>query len=304
MLVSAARAMRRWLTEAGPSRLPSRAAAPTDRMPIFVISYNRGRLLERVVRSYANLSQPTEIVIHDNGSDDEATRDVLTKFERAGTPVVRSGKIRSADELNLVDKTIRRYFKRRGVLAPYIVTDCDIDMSAALPDAIAVYSELLDKFPDVACVGPMLRIRDIPRHYTLYNHVMNRHIEQFWEKLPEWTETSRGPVAFLRAKIDTTFALHRAGAPFHRLKSGIRVYHPYEALHLDWYPDLTDAGDPAYRRSSSVKISTWANEVEFERHGDDRLKYDRFNYVDRDETGALVAKSFRFGEAAGTPAPE
>jgi len=70
--------------------------------------------------------------------------------------------------------------------------------------------------------------------------------------------TSRGRLAILQAPIDTTFAIHRGGQPFRRLKKGVRVYHPYEARHLDWYiaPEVSNA----YRLASSSNISHWDNE--------------------------------------------
>jgi glycosyltransferase involved in cell wall biosynthesis len=258
-------------------------------IPIFVISFNRGDYLRRVIDSYRRLATPTVIVVHDNGSDDRATLHALDQLDRSGITVVRRGKIGHADQLNEVDRTVRRYFDASRPPSPYVVTDCDVDLSIADPDALAVYRELLDLKPEAACVGPMLRIRDIPKTYPLYNQAMNRHIEQFWRHAPEWVETSKGRIACLTAKIDTTFALHRAGAPFRRLKPGIRVYEPYEALHLDWYEAA--AQDP-YRRSSSPAISHWNNDQQLQDHAGAALAYDRFTYVER-EDGVLRVKTGR-----------
>jgi hypothetical protein len=119
---------------------------------------------------------------------------------------------------------------------------------------------------------------------------MNRHIEQFWRHEPAWMETSRGRIACLAAPIDTTFALHRAGEPFRRLKQGVRVYEPYEALHLDWYPAADDGA--AYFRSSSPGISHWNNAKAVSDLKDAPLAYARFTYVER-EDGALRVKAGR-----------
>jgi glycosyltransferase involved in cell wall biosynthesis len=265
---------------------PKPEGAPT---PIFIISFNRARYLQRVIESYRRLSTPVDIVIHDNGSDDPTTLAALDDLERGGVKVARRPKIHDADQLNRVDRTVRAYFAAAGYVSDYVVTDCDIDMSVADPDAIELYREVLNRYPSAQCAGPMLRIRDIPKTYPLYNQAMNRHIEQFWRHEPAWIETSRGRIACLAAPIDTTFALHRAGDPFRRLKQGVRVYEPYEALHLDWYEAA--AHDP-YRRSSSPAISHWNNDQQLQDHAGAALAYDRFTYVER-EDGVLRVKTGR-----------
>jgi hypothetical protein len=258
-------------------------------IPIFVISYNRGAMLQRAVDSYLRLSDAVEVIVHDNGSDDPATLESLHALHSAGITVVRAPKIHEQVQLNSVNATVRTHF---GDVSNgrYVVTDCDIDMSIADPDALAIYGELLDRFPATACAGPMLRIRDIPRDYPLFNHVMNRHIEQFWGQAPQWIETSSGPTAILPAPFDTTFALHRAGEDFRRLKDGIRVYHPYEALHLDWYLTAEDPPTDAYGHTSSERISHWSNDARRKRHGQAALRHKHLIYVDREEGGGLIAR--------------
>jgi hypothetical protein len=187
--------------------------------------------------------------------------------------------ITSPDDLNRVNETVESYFSDWAEPGRYVVSDCDIDMSIADPRALDVFEELLNKFRRIDCVGPMLRIRDIPRSYPLFNRVMNRHIEQFWMRMPTFEETSFGQIAILDTQIDTTFALHRAGEPFRRLKSALRVYEPFEALHLDWY--ATEGNDSLYSESSSSEISHWNNKAERARYGDTALEYSHFYAVRR-----------------------
>ena len=111
---------------------------------------------------------------------------------------------------------------------------------------------------------------------------------------PSSSATSRGTVAVLPAVVDTTFALHRAGEAFRRLKSGLRVYEPFEARHLDWYL----GGEPSaeargYARSSSPEVSHWNNEVENERHRDVRLDYQAYLVVRRTPAGTLEVREER-----------
>lgn len=267
-------------------------------LPVFVISFNRGAMLRRCLAGLRHLRRPTLPVIHDNGSTDPETLRVLSDLEAAGVAVRRAAAISSADDLNDVDRTVADFFADWSEPCRYVVTDCDIDMSVADPDAITVYDELLDVFRRAGCVGPMLRIRDIHRTYPLYGRVMNRHIEQFWHRRPTWVETARGRIAVQECPIDTTFALHRAGEPFRRLKAAVRVYEPYEALHLDWYEE-TRGLDGSYPDTSHPAISHWNNRVEERRQRDERLRYDRFHAVRRGPGGGLEEYVCRITPPAG-----
>jgi len=257
------------------------------RLPIFIISFNRGAFLRRVIESYRRQSVPVDIIVHDNGSDDPETLDCLSDLATRGIRIQRAAKIDSPDALEAGDQTIDAYFgwfRRRG---RYVVTDCDIDLDPARPEALALYGELLDRFPAAECVGPMLRIADIPRRYRLFNHVMNRHIEQFWHQQPELLRTRQGDCAYIPATIDTTFAVHREGTAFRRLKRGLRVYHPFEARHLDWYPD--EAGD-IYRHTSAAAISHWNNAAQFSVFAREALRFERYTIVETAADGSLALR--------------
>jgi hypothetical protein len=279
-----------------PCRVPAVAAHRHEHpLPVFVISFNRGAMLRRCLQGMSHLRRPMRFVIHDNGSTDPATLDVLAALEHEGVTVVRRPRITSPDELNGVNETVAWYFSDWGEPCRYVVTDCDIDMAIADPATLDVYDELLDRFRAVACVGPMLRIHDIPRHYPLYNRAMNRHIEQFWQHRPTWVERDGGRIAVQACRIDTSFALHRAGEAFERLKSALRVYEPYEARHLDWYADPSTIGD-VYHQTSDGTISHWNNHDELCRHCDEPLRYADFVRVRRRSDGALEEVTTRLAD--------
>ena len=252
-------------------------------IPVFLISYNRGQMLAQAIAALRHLQRLGEIIVHDNGSDDSRTLAILNHLEQSGIAVHRHPRIHHPEELNNIDGTIRHFFARRATPGPYVVSDCDIDMTIAAPHALAVFDDLLDRFPHIESVGPMLRIRDIPTGYPLYNRVMNRHIEQFWSRQPSWIETAHGMIAYQDAPIDTSFALHRAGAPFWRLKPSLRVYDPFEARHLDWY--RTAIGPDPYAHHSSPDISHWNNAAQWARHADDQLEYEEYFIVKTDDQG-------------------
>jgi hypothetical protein len=255
--------------------------------PVFLISFNRGPMLRTVIAAIRRLSRPTEIIIHDNGSSDPETLRILGDLEAGGISVARHPPIAQADDLNLVDRTVQAWFAGRAKPVRYVVSDCDVDLSVADPRALDVYDWLLDNVAQAACVGPMLRIGDIPPSYPLYNRVMNRHIEQFWRHRPSIIRpTPFGDVAVLGAMIDTTFALHRAGEPFRRMKPALRVYAPFEALHLDWYRVDTES---AYATTSNPAIAHWDNTVKRAAHRTERLAYGSYYDVRPDAAGGLEA---------------
>lgn len=256
-----------------------------DVLPVFIISYNRADMLRRCINGLKHLDCPLQIVIHDNGSDDAETLDTLDQLARVGIPVYRSHALNHPDELNNVQHSIADYFAQRGTTSDYMVTDCDIDLSVADSDAIAIYRELLYFNENIQCVGPMLRISDIPKAYPLYAHVMNRHIAQFWHKTPSFVSVLDKRVAVQPAVIDTTFAIHKKNQPFTRLKIGLRVYHPYEALHLDWY--LTETNNE-YHQQSNSNIAHWNNQQWFQDHRHVQLEYTSYQVVERDAQGTLT----------------
>ena len=72
----------------------------------------QGTMLKAMVGSLRSLSRATEIVVHDNGSTDADTLDVLRGLGTAGVRVVRCGSICDPEQLNEVDRTISSFFRR------------------------------------------------------------------------------------------------------------------------------------------------------------------------------------------------
>ncbi len=249
-------------------------------LPVFLISFNRGDVLMDTIAALRQQSRPVEFIINDFGSDEEQTLDVLSMLEQQGVVVYRRQKIHNADELNSVNEIIVDYMGRFEVARRYAVSDCDISFSDSSPDSLFVYEELLDRFQRVECAGPMLRISDIPLDYPLFDTVMNRHIAQFWGQRPVWLGNDGRLTAVLPAPFDTTFAIHRAGSCFKRLKHGLRVYGPYDALHVDWYLTQDAFWDTPYIRSANKEVAHW-NSKEFWAESQER-KLDYLAYYDVD----------------------
>ena len=258
--------------------------------PIFIITFNQAHWLSRTIESYRALSAPIDIIVHDNGSDRAEMIDLLASLEGEGVSVSRQPKIAHVDELNNVNRSINAYFGSETPTANYVVTDPDIDLTGCDPQLLSVFEEMLGKFPEAACVGPMLRIDDIPVTYPLRAAAIRRHVDQFWKHQPKWTDLDWGRVAYQFAPVDTTFALHRAGEPFKRLKKGIRVYHPFEARHLDWYINERQAvpgGD---------HISHWATDKLIQANKAEQFREREFHAVHAHDDGLVARRCFTTAE--------
>ena len=251
------------------SKIPKLFSA--KKVPVFVISYNRKWQLERSLVSFRQLGD-IEIIIHDNGSDDQTTIGYLKKLERNGITINWGKKIVNADGLNNVNNSIENYFLKHPE-CNYIVTDPDIELLQGAERTLKIYNFLLDKFPDVDCVGTMLKIDDISKDYPLYNNVINRHVGQFWQHKPNIIYFNNEPLAYIRCPIDSTFSMHRSGKKFLRKSDGIRLYGQYSAKHLDWYTDTDRILGDKYLKKSNPKIAHWTNDEFYREFKDDKLRF-------------------------------
>lgn len=215
-------------TEARPI-VPTRACRVRP-VPVFVVSYDRGGMLEEVIESIRRLDRPTEIVVHDCGNTDS---EMLAKLETTGIRTVQHQSSNTPDHTNNVDMTVTRFFARWSEPSRYIVCNCNVLPAKPARDAIDVYDELLNTFVRVACVGPLLRIRNGETSGVADREDANREIAQFWRNEPRHIETKYGSVAYVETMVDGAidyeFALHRAGQPYSRFRHAVRVCQPYDA---------------------------------------------------------------------------
>ena len=214
-------------------------------IPIFIVTCDRLTLLKKTMHSYrTQIKTPFEIVILDQGTTYPATVEYLEWMEDAGVKVYRwaenpnDGKKRNAkrDEKSVRDN-ILDYFKTHPA-SNYVVTDPDILLDNVDGDILDLYSYLLEKMPEIAVVGTMLRIDDIPDYFPLKAQLLSgkKGLHKSLSSRKVYTTEFNGQkVRYVRAPIDTTFAMNRAGTQWKRLQSGIRTFHPYGARHLDWY---------------------------------------------------------------------
>jgi hypothetical protein len=114
---------------------------------------------------------------------------------------------------------------RRG---PYIVTDCDLDLSPCdLPQFHRTARELLERDQRLRKVGFALEVADLPA--TSLSEQIRRWERRFW------TERYPCKVECYRAPIDTTWAMYRKGDRWPGYGPSVRVTRA--ARHLPWYPE-------------------------------------------------------------------
>ena len=134
---------------------------------------------------------------------------------------------------------------------PYILTDSDVYPADYCPsDIIVAMEETLKAHPECVCVGPSLRIDNLPS-----NELTTRVIQwerRFWEH-----EVEDGCGYW--AEIDTTFAIHRSD-PVCRLDRSIRLGYPYHFEHRPWYVTELDAEERYYRSHVDPSYTWWSKE--------------------------------------------
>ena len=214
-------------------------------IPIFIITCDRLTLLKKTMHSYrTQIKTPFEIVILDQGTTYPVTVEYLRWMEVAGVKVYRwlenpnDGKKRNVkrNEQSVADN-IEDYFKTHPA-SNYVVTDPDIMLDNVDGDILDVYTYLLREVPHIDVVGTMLRIDDIPDYFPLKAQLLSgkKGLHKNLNTRKVYTADFNGQkVQYIRAPIDTTFAMNRAGIRWKRLQSGIRTLPPYGARHLDWY---------------------------------------------------------------------
>jgi len=220
--------------------------AANPKLPIFVITFQRLSVLKTSLASWrvCLARTPYQLVFCDMNSSYPPLKQFLQEQKRQGAAVYFN---KTNDPFRNVHNNIKHYFARRtGANRPkfFVVTDPDVQLDRVPAHCLEVYKHLLNLNPKVECVGPMLRIDDIPAAYPLKAKVMERH-GHIWRRPTKQAKYGAHPVAYVQFPIDTTFGMYRAHPrtpPHFRFQNGrrdtkpsLRVKAPYAARHLDWY---------------------------------------------------------------------
>jgi len=224
------------------------------KIPIFVITCNRLTVLKKSMESWKKLGD-VELVIHDNNSTYPPMVEYLDELSSQGVRIYKHPLAKGTyyDISESVRETITKWFaETKSNSKYYIVSDPDIELENPSPELLDYYKELLDK-SGVTVVGPMLRIDDLPEHYTLKKEMIQAQEGQFWTK----PRKKFKDVETVHCGIDTTFGLYKSSFQFRRLNHGYRVFEPYMARHLDWYLDTKNLSDEEkYYKDHATSLST------------------------------------------------
>lgn len=129
----------------------------------------------------------------------------------------------------------------------FVVTDCDLDVSAVPRDACIRLREALERDAILKKAGLSLEIDDLPAGAEFDR--MREWEAKYWQ-----TAHSSG---FWSADIDTTFAVYRPRSMWGGYGPAVRADRPYTARHLPWYWDPAALTDEQQYYLGQQSIGTW-----------------------------------------------
>lgn len=203
-------------------------------LTILIGTYNRLETLDRTIKSYKRFKTPHEIVIVDNGTDDQKCLDLLGRLEKKVKKIYSLPGCVSMDEAaDNFNVAIRDQYETSGG-EWFAVSEADVCFDGTHPEALDVYIRLSEQLGKP--VGSHLRVdADIPDHYPLRSRVLACESRLLYKHEMEWF----GEIPYSNTQIDTTFHLFPRTRFFNRLHMDpLRVGPPYDAMHLDWYLNI------------------------------------------------------------------
>jgi hypothetical protein len=199
-------------------------------LPIFLPCHDLGAQLERIAAGYRGQSVPHELVLIEGGGAGLETQQAIEALQQDGALVRVIDAGNPEQQAKSLQHIIQQYFKRWGEPQRYAIASGAVDFSNSSPDTFALYDELLDCFPDIEAVGPMLRIQDLP-----FGHpALSGEIAEHWLQERSSCQTSLGPIGVVQGSLAGNFALCRADGRRRAPQIGLRVHHPFDAGNLAW----------------------------------------------------------------------
>lgn len=201
---------------------------------VFIGTCNRLETLERTIASYGHLTEPHELVIVDNGSDDPESLDLLRRFKRDVKKIYHLPRCDTYEETTANFNVALRDQCDSKSGDWFAISEADICFDGSHPGSLTVYLELAQELG--RAVGPHLRVDgNIPITYPLRSRVLACETWMYYQADMEDLDG----IYYNPCQIDTSFHLFPKTRVFNRLKlDPIRVGPPYDAMHLDWYVDV------------------------------------------------------------------
>ena len=221
----------------------SREKKGLDKIPIFLVSYNRLSYLKSTIARLEEMGK-TEIIIIDNAS--------------TYPPLLEYYKTVPYEIIYMDNNYGHMVFWEQPMFAKYredfyILSDPDVIPAPHCPDDfVEKMFYILKKYPNIRKVGFSLKIDDFPPNGAFGPSVIN------WEKQFYKHKIKKDNV-FL-AMLDTTFALYVPDCLTGKNQSfyaAMRTGYPYEAQHLPWYRILGDITEEDEFYNKTTILSGW-----------------------------------------------
>jgi hypothetical protein len=225
--------------------------------PIPVLINNRDLHPGAIVEQCVALDQ-SEVYLIDNGSTYPPTLEYLRSRHQLAHFVRRQfnlgGSTYFADPFMTIRDVVnggpraacwyvahfRSAWRQRGIRY-YATTDSDLDLSRIPPNALTLFTSMLEEHPELVKVGCALSLADLPDTPAAIRAF--RSEADYWaHDVTSWHRPIGAPI--YAAPIDTTFAVYRLDPPWDgAYMPAWRVAGPYTARHLPWHH--TDDDRPA-----------------------------------------------------------
>jgi len=213
-----------------------------EKIPIFVITFNRLETLKRTLQSYYDtIKSPWELVINDHGSTYPQTVEYLKGLESKGIKVYWKGEMVREPNYQTMPKvaeTIADYFTHNPP-SKFVVTDDDYALESD-GDILEAFSYLLDSHPEAEVIGPEMILWDIPDGYADKQRCIN-HYEHtriiYKQNNPDLLGRYNNKYIYGHSQwVESNFGMYRPGTNWTCVrKMGYRTFEPYMIRHLAWY---------------------------------------------------------------------
>lgn len=250
-----------------PARREHCSGAP--RVVLFLVVFVRFTYAQRCLDNMEGMGCDVEVVIIDTGSRNEPMRSWLAQKRAAGYTVVvkqtqGTGSIALRRAIDAVQSSWFQNRKAKRLPAPpyWAVNDPDVLLERPSPATLDTFLSVLDRFPALDAVGPVLRVDDVPADYPQIARLHAKY-DQYWRDRPLKDAVTGALVT--PTPLDTTLSFYRAGYKKRSFtKNAVRLHYPYSARHVDWYvtPQTPMTADmEEYRRMAALNhITHWSGQ--------------------------------------------
>ncbi|KAJ3347609.1 hypothetical protein HDU91_006737 [Kappamyces sp. JEL0680] len=210
-----------------------------------------------MIRSlHRHIRTPFEIVIINDNSQFPVTVNMLHRLQESGIKVMNTD-IQWEDFNELVARTsaLVQSHMENSSSDTYIVTDPDCALDSAPGNILLIYQKVLEAL-NLHCVGGSIRWDDWPEDLPAYEDAMVT-------KEAQSVNINRRNYYYIRADVDTTFAMYNRTSTFKRLEPNrsVRMLPPLGIRHLDFYlskqnvpPDVRHYLDKARASGTSHQV--------------------------------------------------